>query len=207
MAFRPVIDGNEESERAIAWHDWRHTSLTWRTLLAEGKAADLFYHLRLFAWRTMGEGMGQAWLQRETKFNVRKPTPIANAGYEPLEPRPLSAADAAEFDADVERLKSTTKLVDLPTPYRQDLDALVAFVRSRGAEPVFVLAPDIHSSQRFRDWPPEGVAQFSYDHPETYPTLYLREQRYDAEHLDREGAKEFTRIFATEFADWVKNRK
>ena len=72
---------------------------------------------------------------------------------------------------------------------------------------MFVVSPDIYPSQRYSNWPPAGVTQFSYDYPETYPTLYRLEQRYDTSHLDGEGAKEFTRIFAAEFADWLKRRK
>ena len=201
MPFRPVMDGNEESERTIAWHDWRHTALTARVL-----KGDFFYHARLLATRTLGAGRWQSWLQREAKLNLRKPTAMTSAGYEALETRPLNEVDAQEFDKSVERLKGTTKWADLPSAYRQELEAVVALIREHGAEPIFVLAPDIHSTQRFRDWPPAGVAEFAYDHPETYPTLYLREQRYDPEHLDANGAKEFTRIFATEFADWMKRK-
>jgi hypothetical protein len=107
----------------------------------------------------------------------------------------------------VESLVGTDRRAELPTVYRGELESLIRFVRERGAEPVFVVSPDIYASQRYNDWPPAGVAQFSYDHPETYPTLYRMEQRYDASHLDGEGAKEFTRIFAAEFADWMKRGK
>ncbi len=201
MDFRPIIPGNEESERTVAWHDWRHT-----VLAASVMKSDLLYHTRLLATRTLGTGRWQSWLQREAKMNLRKPTVMALAGYEALETRPLNAVDAQEFDESVERLKGTMKLGDLPPAYRRELELLIALIREHGAEPIFVVAPDIHSTQRFRDWPPSGVAQFRYDHPETYPTLYMREQRFDPEHLDANGAKEFTRIFATEIADWLKRK-
>lgn len=211
MNFRPILKGNEEAERAIAWHDWRHTLLTCRMLLSPDftPGADepgLFYHTRLLATRTIGEGRWQDWLQRRMKLNMRLPGPVTMSGYEALEPRPLGKDASEKFEQDVEKLKAAIAPIEMPAVYRRELEELVSAIRERGAEPVFVVSPDIHAFQRFRDWPPAGVAQFSYDHPETYPTLYLSGQRYDSGHLDKNGAKEFTRIFATEFADWLKRK-
>ena len=127
------------------------------------------------------------------------------SGYNPLENRGLTNEERESFTKTINEL-TTTKRFDIPAVYRRELESLIALVREYGAEPIFVVSPDIYPAQRYNDWPPAGVAQFSYDRPETYPTLYLPEQRYDASHLDGNGAKEFTRIFATEFADWLKRK-
>lgn len=212
MEFTPVLPKNEYGERAILWHDWHHS---WRTLqfvaasqmaLPERMDAS-FYHAGLLMQRTVGVGDGQAPLQLQLKLvQPRKSPTIANAGYEPLAARPLSPEEAGKFRTGLTSLQSSTRQIEMPAPYRAELEEIVTLVRKHGAVPVFVVAPVCNTEQRFKDWPPADVAQFSYDHPETYPTLYLAEQRYDAEHLDAAGAKEFTRIFATEFADWLKRK-
>lgn len=212
MNFRPILKGNEEAERAVAWHDGRHTLLALRMLLSSDyekpeEDPGMLYHARLFAQRTLGEGRWHDWLKTRIKLKQRMSSTVASSGYEPLESRPLDAKEAERFRGLVESLTGTDRRTELPAVYRRELESLIEFVRSRGAEPVFVVSPDIFASQRYNNWPPSGVTQFSYDYPETYPTLYKAEQRYDASHLDGEGAKEFTRIFAAEFADWLKRRK
>ena len=212
MGFRPIIEGNEESARSVAWHDLRHTLLACQMLLSSDynkrkSEPGLFYHLRLWAARTLGEGRGQTWLRPKLKLKVPPPAEVQQAGYEALERMVFDAKTEERFRGLVEGLIGTKKSADLPAVYRRELESLIAFVRSTGAEPIFVVAPDIYAAQRFNDWPPPGVAQFAYDHPETYPTLYRSDQRFDPSHLDGEGAKEFTRIFAGEFAEWVKRKK
>lgn len=211
MSFRPILKGNEEAERAVAWHDWRHTLLTWRMLLSTDytkPASDpgLLYHTKLLAKRTLGEGRWQEWLRLRLKLRTLGSSPVTRSGYDPLEARALGAMEDEKFAKAADDLAKATKQFEMPAVYRRELESLIALIRKHGAEPVFVVSPDIYAAQRFRDWPPAGVTQFSYDHPETYPTLYLREQRYDASHLDEIGAKEFTRIFAAEFADWLKRK-
>jgi hypothetical protein len=212
MEFTPVLAKNEYSERAIAWHDLHYTSRTLQTIWSEPgsfsvRLGESVYHAGLLAQRTIGVGRGQEPLQLRLKLvQPRKPPVILNAGYEPLDARPLMGAEKDKFHAGLAGLQKSSKQVELSAPYRAELEQIIALVRSHGAVPVFIVAPVANSEQRFKDWPPADVAQFSYDYPETYPTLYLPDQRYDAEHLDSAGAKEFTRIFATEFADWLKRK-
>ena len=210
MDFRPIALGNEESERAVAWHDWRETRLTLRMLGGVKSDAALGapeYHARLFVMRTLALGRGQGWLQRKAKVGDWKALPLTDSGYEAMETRKMSERENVEFNDSVAALKVMQQQVELPAPYRQELESLVALVRSHGAEPVFVVAPMIQGSLHFRDWPPAGVKQFSYDHPETYSALYRREDRNDPGHMDGNGAKEFTRIFAEEFSEWLKQQK
>jgi hypothetical protein len=216
MRYIPVFRKNEYSESAVAWHDWHYTLRTLRYVWSarmpgqettRERVDASAYHLGLLAQRTLGAGRGHDWLELELKLvQPRKTSPPPDAGFEPLKPRPLPADEKAQFDEGIASLVATTKQFKMPLPYRQELEEIIALIRASGAVPVFVVAPDINGVQRFKNWPPADVAQFSYDYPETYPTLYVPVQRYDAEHLDAEGAKEFTRIFATEFADWLKRK-
>ena len=207
MEFRPIAPGNEESERAIAWHDWRHTALSLRmaaTRKGDSPWGTPGYHARLFATRTVALGRWQDSVQRLGKFGDWKTEKLADTGFEPMTDRRLSAPEAADFQASVARLNALNKRAELPAPYRDELLSLVEFVRSHGAEPVFVVAPIAQGDVRFRDWPPAGVRQFSYDDPARYPQLFREEDRYDSSHLLESGAKKFTAIFAEEFGAWVK---
>lgn len=210
MNFRPILKGNEEAERTVAWHDLRHTFMVCRMLLSPDytKPAGepwLLYHVRLLARRTLGIGRWQDAIRQRLKLRTPSSSQVIMAGYNPLETREMKNTERESFINNVNEL-ATTKRSDIPTVYRRELEALIALVREHGAEPIFVVSPDIYPAQRYNDWPPAGVTQFSYDRPDTYPTLYLPEQRYDASHLDGNGAKEFTRIFAAEFADWLKRK-
>ncbi len=212
MEFTPVLAKNEYSERAIGWHDLHHTTRTLQTIWSgpdsfSTSLRESVYHAGLLARRTIGVGRGQDPLQLRLKLvQPRKPAVISGGGYEPLDARPLAGAQKDKFDTGLAGLQKTSKQVGMPAAFRAELEQIIAVVRAHGAEPVFVVAPVANSEQRYKDWPPAGVAQFSYDHPETYPTLYLPEQRYDAEHLDSAGATEFTRTFAAEFSDWLKRK-
>ena len=210
MNFRPILKGNEEAERTVAWHDFQHTLLVCRMLISSdytkpASEPGLLYHIRLLAKRTLGIGRWQDWIRLRLKLRTAGSSPVVMSGYNPLETRKLSDSERESFLKNSEQL-ATTKRFDIPAAYRRELEAIISLVREHGAEPIFVVSPDIYPAQRYNDWPPAGVVQFSYDHPETYPTLYLPEQRFDASHLDGNGAKEFTRIFATEFADWLKRK-
>lgn len=212
MNFRPILKGNEEAERAIAWHDWRHTLLTLRMLLSSDydkpdEDPGIFYHARLFTKRTLGEGRWHDWLKTRIKLKQRPSSAVANSGYEALDTHTMDQKESERFLALAETLKNSDRRAELPAVYRRELESLIRFVREHGAEPVFVVSPDIFASQRYTNWPPAGVTQFSYDYPGKYPTLYRVDQRFDASHLDDDGAKEFTRIFAAEFADWLKRKK
>lgn len=210
MEFRPIAPGNEESERAVAWHDWRHTDLALRMVATrdgDSKWGTPGYHARLFATRSVALGRWQDLVQRAGKFGDWKFEKLNDTGFEPMDKRQMSAQETADFQEAVVRLKGSGKQVEMPAPYRRELLSLVEFVRSHGAEPVFVVAPIAQGDVRFRDWPPAGVQQFSYDNPAKYPQLYRAEERYDAGHLLESGAKKFTATFAEEFAGWVNGKK
>ncbi|NES66447.1 MAG: hypothetical protein F6K24_14905 [Okeania sp. SIO2D1] len=48
---------------------------------------------------------------------------------------------------------------------------------------------------------------FALDNPETFPTLYQVESRWDFTHLNDRGAREFTRFMAEQFAKYLETKK
>ena len=205
--------GSEDSEREIRWHDFHHTCLTLRYLWSappignksgNTRLDSTTYHLKQFAERTLGVGRFQESLRSRLELlKAKKPVVFKDGGFVALEPRALSAEQAEMFSSGLAMLNAPIAQTVMREPYRTELIELAALVRKHGAIPVFVDAPFNSPTRRFRDWPPDGETQFSYSNPATCPTLFRLDQRYDASHLDGNGAKEFTRIFAAEFAKWV----
>ena len=77
-------------------------------------------------------------------------------------------------------------------------------VRRLGAEPIFVVAPSIFQSPlRFRESPPPAPL-LVFNDPKIYPQLYDTKVRVDDQHLTTEGAAEFTRLLALEFAGFAR---
>ena len=72
-------------------------------------------------------------------------------------------------------------------------------IRQAGAAPVFVVAPILTQTvARFRQTPPAPL--LSFNDSRKYPEFYDTKVRIDDAHLTREGAEQFTRLLAQEFA-------
>ncbi|NEO02597.1 MAG: hypothetical protein F6K50_46810, partial [Moorea sp. SIO3I7] len=48
---------------------------------------------------------------------------------------------------------------------------------------------------------------FAFNNPETFPTLYQVDSRWDFVHLNDRGAREFTRSMAEQFAKYLETKK
>ena len=212
--FTIGVKGSEDSEREIRWHDFHHTWLTLGYLWSAPpddktptikKLDSTAYHLSQCAERTLGIGRLQEELRARLELvKAKKPAAIKDGGFVGLKPRAMSEEQIGFFKSGLAILNRPSVQTEMRKQYRDELIEIAAFVRKHGAVPVFVDAPFNSPTRSFKDWPPDGVTQFSYSNPAAYPSLFQQEQRYDASHLDEDGAKEFTRIFATEFAKWVK---
>jgi len=71
-------------------------------------------------------------------------------------------------------------------------------VRASGCEPVFFVPPGTRPSPELPALFEEaGLAPlFAFNQPQRYPQLYRADFYFDASHLNREGAEEFSRVFA-----------
>ena len=78
-----------------------------------------------------------------------------------------------------------------------------AKLRQLGAGLIFVVPPSIFQSPMlFRATPPGPL--FAFNDCKTYPQLCDTKVRVDEQHLTEEGAAEFTRLLALEFAGFVR---
>lgn len=215
MNFKPILEGNEETLRTVSWHDWRHTMMITRHIFTVplpgqrtlGEKLNLAsLHWRLFTRQLMRVGAGQDWLRVRFKLDrVKKPKPLEDDGYEAGGESGLPEKDRARFAEVVAKLRLATATPIQPV-LRDALNRAAVEIQKAGAEPVFVLSPSIYPAERFTDWPPAGLTFFNFSQPDYYPALYEMGNRYDTDHLNPNGAREFTRSFAEEFARKL-NRK
>jgi len=209
MNFKPILEGNEETQRTVSWHDWRHTIMITRhiftvplpgqrTLGEKLSLASL--HWKLFVRQTVRVGAGQDWLRIRFKLDrVKKPKPLEDDGYEGGNEGGLPEKDRARFVEVIGKLR-LAEAVPIQPVLRDALNDAITAIQKAGAEPVVVLSPVIYPTERFHDWPPAGLTFLNFSQPDYYPALYEMGNRYDTDHLNPTGAREFTRSFAEEFA-------
>ncbi len=75
-------------------------------------------------------------------------------------------------------------------------------IKRQGIKPIYVLpnvrfgTPDLNEL-RDRDLLEDVL---TYNHPQQYPAIYIRDNYWDRGHLNKQGAAEFTRLFAKDMA-------
>ena len=97
-----------------------------------------------------------------------------------------------------ERTANPQPLLSLSEPHGDNVKTIVQLVREAGAEPILVVAPDVHACRRFLASEPR-LPIFDFSQPAEYPQLYQTENRIDLSHLDEPGARLWTREFARLF--------
>ena len=90
-------------------------------------------------------------------------------------------------------------------PGLEATQAQIQAVREHGAEPIYYTTPRPTALPWAYTLARDGVYPqfFGYNRPGKYPELYEPENHFDANHLRRSGAELFTRLLATDFADWL----
>ncbi len=82
---------------------------------------------------------------------------------------------------------------------------MVRLTRENGVEAIFVFPPLLYSSVRFIVTPDGEPAYplFLFNDPNAYPTLYEDDKRMDPGHLNTEGARAYSAIFAERLAKYL----
>lgn len=228
--FDPREDVNEgESSRVVGWHSpggvMRALASTACYELTPLERADTtLYHLKIGAWNVANYGQARAILGAWTGaslVNYRGPR-ISEAqlergrGYVAIEEDPepkvkeryeLLRANPAEFFRRIEELKQENEIL----PRVETLNELLVreqheLARSIGAELITVVPPQRLATADQIALAKAGVltALFDFNQPVLYPQLFTIDSRYDAGHLSRSGAIEFTRLLAARFVEHVR---
>lgn len=213
MNINASLEGNEATQRAVYWHDWRHTSMAIRETAGkrmnpEEQRHEILAHARLFFQWLVSLGDGSSDLVFRLKAEKEKEQKWAkDEGYQPGPENGLNPEQTEEFNKAINGLRRTTKARPMSPILRPELLALTAEIRALGAEPIFIVAPTIYPQERYSDWPPAGITTFSFDDPDRYPQLYKPEERYDPYHLGPKGAMIFTSELSRRFLEHLGGKK
>ena len=222
--FRANFSGQgADTIRAAYWHDWERTRAVWRRLASEdwaqikplkkrkkarwsswiaevSECAGLFAeHGRLFLHRSANLGRGAAWLRIATGVRLPNdrlaPLGPARDGFIPSD-TVISGSTLAEYQR---QLAALTAVASRERPLdrvpQENLEAMLARVRARGAEPILFIAP---STGGLIFHPRREVAPLlDFSAPQQWPALFDPQSRADLGHLNTAGAEAFTRaLFA-----------
>ena len=211
---------NARTNRVIYWHTWENTRTAANYILTSDeslptKAVLLSSHLLPFLYQQLN--VGRLFNQvLPSEFSVGEQLVAKEftqtEGYYALDDEndPKRQAFLQSQPAYLEQVAALQTLQSQPPasePYlsvnKQNLLARVTqSIRAAGAEPVFVEPPSLHMINDFQTAQQLGTIDtlLSYKDPSKFPQLYRVDRRYDADHLNDAGSREFTRLLAEDFS-------
>ncbi|MEL6552313.1 MAG: hypothetical protein AAFQ63_02440 [Cyanobacteria bacterium J06621_11] len=215
---------NARTHRSMYWHTWENTGLAARYILTSdqswpSKTALLVSHLLPALYRQMN--VGRLFSQvLPSEFSEREKEVAeeftANEGYFPLtrEDSPDRQAflnDLQGYEALVDDLSETVAQpiaseVELARNKRMLLLKMERVIRAAGAEPIFIEPPSLEPSRDFQIALQNGNIDtlLAYKDPARFPQLYQPDQRYDADHLTKLAAREFSQLLAEDFVQTLE---
>ncbi|MBA3963366.1 MAG: hypothetical protein H0X40_15895 [Chthoniobacterales bacterium] len=205
------LPGEEGSQRTVYWHDWastriifakvlrldRHEKLKrdWQRYLKSREILDQHFALFLRNETNVGRAQDQIpeLLHSPTNEDLVQKIGGRAEGFNPFQ-RHLSSNAAVAYQNQLARESAeTTSPNYLDTEEERAFRRVAAQIRALGAEPIFLVMPAKPAQpSRFHDPAPAPVLAFNS--PATYPELYRSSIRVDDEHLNAEGATEFSRL-------------
>ena len=198
---------NDRTLRTAYWHDWRHTWLACRHIIASPHTAREKWrfateHAAIFVRWNAGLGRGEE-LMRQTLLPgkpKRPPEWTARAGFLPENDRKIAPEELPRYLESVAFLRRELPQYPVSAHYFEALSDLAAEVRRAGAQPVFLITPSLSWRENFTGLP-AGVPVFAFNDPAKYPTLYEPDRHFDTWHLNGKGAAELTGFLARQFAE------
>lgn len=222
--FRSDFAGQgSETIRAAYWHDWERMRVIWRHFVVEdwrrikplmkrkkerwtGWTSDVLKwietpaeHLRLFVQRATNLGRGAGYLLQITGLrppgDPLAPLGPARDGFIPSD-SVIAGAALAEYQRQLATLlASAPRHLPLDPVPQENLEAMIARVRARGAEPILFIAPTIAGLVFHPRRPVAPLLDFS--DPRQWPAFFDPAHRADITHLNSAGADAFTRALFT----------
>lgn len=198
--------GKDETLRTAYWHDWRHTRLAGRDIVASPRqSAEKWRALAeqastFLRWNAnFGRGAEILSLRLLPRKPERPPRWLGRAGFLPETNEGIPPAELPVYLEKVAGLRLTLTPNPVTPHYFEALQELIAAVRQAGAQPIFVITPSL-GGEHFTGLP-AGVPLLAYDDPTKYPTLYEPDRHHDQWHLNERGAAELTSLLARHFAE------
>jgi len=206
------------TDRAVWWHTPRQLRAILATLAdrREGQALRLdraASHVRHALWRFAN--VGQADRIAARVLDRQAPEPDPRRGYAPEDcTTEQGQAGRDAYLADPQAVRQRERALDrqneTPVDTRhldpEGLRHQVARLRDIGVEPVYLLTPILSPVPAIHSLRRQGVlpALLAFDSPRREPELYEPRHRWDALHLNEDGATLFSRQLAVRFARWLE---
>ncbi len=223
--------GNNFTVRMVNWHSLRQTLAALRATLSQDEPWAVRWrrvqlHCQAFCWRLCSYGQGE----RIVRHLIGAPLDLPALQPEDLERRhgyqPL--ADRLEWDPLVQQRRQA--FVSHPEQFAKHIDELgaleldperlalfwipglndqIALVRTAGAEPIYVVPPGSRDGPVARHLAELGVIPtlLDFSDPDEHPALALAEHYFDLTHLNQDGAREFSTLFAEAVAASIQARE
>jgi hypothetical protein len=206
------------SRRFEYWHSPEYTAIIVRAILAsdwrwQSKLHQSMQHADAMLRKVFHVGQGPALLSslggKDIDLTVLGPDRDGWLSTEDDTSERMVARRAAEARLDeVERAQRWAGLrgrAERPTHESAlaALDRAVALIRAAGATPILLVQPHIEQRDelvklvRART----DAELVDLNDPERYPELFLQENRFDTNHMNRSGAELFSRLLAARFAE------
>ena len=106
-------------------------------------------------------------------------------------------------------LPSDKKVVNLNSTLLRVTKELAQTVKDSDVTPIFIITPVLKKKEELIALSTKGYVStlFSFNNPTKYPSLYVPELRFDMEHLNDKGAKEFTKLLAGKFSEYLDRKQ
>lgn len=191
-----------DSLRAIHYHTYRYTWLLCRAVWRDpahpaiaARLAGVAEHLGVCARRELNLGLGALkWMPASAGPDGLGPT---KDGFFPV-PQKFPPAKLAEYQRLLAAMASRKNAPIAHDPvFEEATETMFAKLRAQGIEITVVVMPRIFPEP---PWVPQnGVHVIRFDDPEKEAALFDPAARYDAQHLNADGAKIFTQELARRF--------
>ncbi len=215
----------DPAARSVSWHSTRQTGYAWRScLLAEetfpAAVSRFLPHVRAWLLNTGNVGYGpeivEGWLgistaQDDVSTALQLRDIDEHRGYIGLDDDPREVvrhrgrafrADPSDYIAQLAaRDQSASAAEGATRAARVNVEALRAQIetlRAHGVEPIYVIGPVTDATPHLAHLADNGTvpALIAFNDPERYPELFQLKRRFDAGHVDNEGARILTEELA-----------
>lgn len=221
---------NARNNRVMYWHTPKHTENTLKYIAGSDdslprKSVSIYSHLVPFFYNFVNLGdMSKVFLSSSGLTDYKTSATSYSdflgeslSGYKSLDDEPGEGykrtnqrfiSNFSNFQQQVTRFgeKIDHDSVSMDPSRRELIRQFTELVESSGATPIFVIPPKLkteaHTLQLHKDDYLESL--LAYNDPEKYPDLYQLEYRFDPEHLNDKGSKEFTKLIAKEFEQYLE---
>ncbi|NET24364.1 hypothetical protein [Okeania sp. SIO1I7] len=134
--------------------------------------------------------LGKSWIRRRQKF--------------------VNNLDSYYQRLDKLKQRNTASINFFKTYSLKVLKNMCDRIEEQGIKPIIFISPTLEyqeptAIELYKQHNKSVV--FALDNPETFPTLYQFESRWDFAHLNDRGAREFTRFMAEQFAKYLETKK